>query len=29
MEHRLFAFIAQNWRGKPLVSRQVIVQLIA
>ena len=26
---RLFAFIAQNWRGKPLVSHQVIVQLIA
>jgi hypothetical protein len=29
VEHRLFAFITQNWRGKPLVSRQVIVQLIA
>ncbi len=28
IEHRLFAFIAQNWRGKPLVSHQVIVQLI-
>jgi hypothetical protein len=25
---RLFAFITQNWRGKPLVSHQVIVQLI-
>jgi transposase len=29
IEHRLFAFISQNWRGKPLVSRQVIVNLIA
>jgi len=28
IEHRLFAYIAQNWRGKPLVSHQVIVQLI-
>jgi hypothetical protein len=29
IEHRLFAFISQNWRGKPLVSHQVIVDLIA
>ena len=29
IEHRLFAFITMNWRGKPLVSHQVIVQLIA
>ncbi len=29
IEHRLFAFITQNWRGTPLVSHQVIVQLIA
>jgi transposase len=29
IEHRLFAFITQNWRGKPLVSHQVIVQLIS
>ncbi len=29
IEHRLFAFITQNWRGKPLVSHAVIVQLIA
>jgi Rhodopirellula transposase DDE domain len=28
IEHRLFAYISQNWRGKPLVSHQVIVQLI-
>jgi hypothetical protein len=25
----LFAYITQNWRGKPLVSHKVIVQLIA
>ena len=29
IEHRLFSFITGNWRGKPLVSHAVIVQLIA
>jgi len=29
IEHRLFSFISQNWRGKPLVSHQVIVNLLA
>src|SRR3954454_5727872 len=29
IEHRLFAFITQNWRGKPLLTHPVIVQLIA
>jgi len=29
IEHRLFSFITQNWRGRPLVSHQVIVELIA
>jgi transposase len=29
IEHRLFAFISQNWRGKPLVSYAVILNLIA
>ena len=28
IEHRLFSFISSNWRGKPLVSHQTIVQLI-
>jgi hypothetical protein len=28
IEHRLFSFISQNWRGRPLLSRQVIVDLI-
>ena len=29
VEHRLFAFITQNWRGKPLLTHQVIVRLIS
>jgi transposase len=29
IEHRLFSYITQNWRGKPLRSFQAIVSLIA
>jgi hypothetical protein len=29
IEHRLFSFISMNWRGKPLESLQVIIDLIA
>jgi len=29
IEHRLFSFITLNWRGRPLVSHEVIVSLIA
>ena len=29
IEHRLFSFIAMNWRGKPLVDYQTIVSLIS
>jgi hypothetical protein len=29
IEHRMFSRITQNWRGKPLVSIEVIVNLIA
>ncbi len=29
IEHRLFSFISTNWRGKPLVSHKVIINLIA
>lgn len=29
IEHRLFSFITQNWRGRPLVSHQAVVSLIA
>lgn len=28
IEHRLFSHISMNWRGRPLVSHEVIVQLI-
>jgi transposase len=29
IEHRLFSYISINWRAKPLVSRQVVIDLIA
>jgi len=29
IEHRLFSFISMNWRAKPLISRQVVIDLIA
>jgi hypothetical protein len=29
IEHRLFCHISENWRGRPLVSHEVIVNLIA
>ena len=29
IEHRMFSFITKNWRGRPLVSYQTIVDLIA
>lgn len=29
IEHRLFSFISRNWRGRPLTSLAVIVNLIA
>ena len=28
IEHRLFCHITQNWRGKPLVSHEIIIELI-
>ena len=28
IEHRLFSYISQNWRGQPLVSLQTIIELI-
>jgi hypothetical protein len=28
IEHRLFSAISQNWRGKPLVNHEVVVNLI-
>lgn len=29
IEHRLFSYISQNWRGKPLLTHATIVNLIA
>jgi hypothetical protein len=29
VEHRLFSHISTNWRGRPLISHEVIVELIA
>jgi len=29
IEHRMFSYISQNWRGKPLTSYQAIINLIA
>ena len=29
IEHRMFSYISQNWRGRPLISHEVIVNLIA
>src|SRR4051794_24472528 len=28
IEHRMFCHITENWRGRPLVSREAVVQLI-
>jgi len=29
IEHRLFSYISKNWRGKPLITRETVVNLIA
>ena len=28
IEHRLFSHISMNWRGRPLISHEVVVKLI-
>ncbi len=28
IEHRLFSYISKNWRGKPLINRETVVNLI-
>jgi len=28
IEHRMFSFISKNWRGKPLIDRQIVIELI-
>ena len=29
IEHRLFSYISKNWRGKPLINRETVVNLIS
>ncbi len=29
IEHRMFSYITQNWRGRPLETRETVVQLIS
>ncbi len=29
IEHRLFSYISKNWRGKPLISYEIIIKLIS
>ena len=29
IEHRLFSYISKNWRGKPLINREAVVNLIS
>lgn len=29
IEHRLFSYISKNWKGKPLITRETVVNLIA
>lgn len=29
IEHRLFSYISKNWRGKPLIDRETVVNLIS
>jgi hypothetical protein len=28
IEHKMFSFISKNWRGKPLITRETVVNLI-
>jgi hypothetical protein len=29
IEHKMFSYITQNWRGRPLISHEVVINLIA
>ena len=29
IEHRMFCHITENWRGRPLISKEVVVNLIS
>jgi transposase len=28
IEHKMFSYISQNWRGRPLITREIVVNLI-
>ena len=28
IEHRMFSYISENWRGRPLITRETVVNLI-
>jgi len=28
IEHRLFSYISKNWQGKPLINREIVLNLI-
>ena len=28
IEHRLFSYSSKNWRGKPLINREIVLNLI-
>ena len=29
IEHKMFSYISKNWRGKPLITKETVVKLIA
>jgi hypothetical protein len=29
IEHRMFCFVSKNWRGKPLISIETVIELIS
>ncbi len=29
IEHKMFSYISKNWRGKPLINRETVVNLIS
>ncbi len=29
IEHKMFSYITKNWRGRPLITRETVVELIA
>ncbi len=29
IEHKMFSYISENWRGRPLITKEMVVKLIA